>query len=251
MKLREETIRIQEQLGDYCRTGVEQELPGLTPGRVQHYRRLISNVVHDTLRTAFPISVAALNEDTWHTLVEDFFSAGVPQPPQVWKLPFEFYEYHASKETASRMDLPFLDDLLYFEWMEIEVHTMPDRPYPEFVGEGDIMQDMLVFNPEHEIIRLEYPVHTHPVHEARHMKGDYFALLYRLPGSGHVQFLNLSALNVYIITGLQEAQVPADEIKHEFARVSGIESGRYLHDALRTFLGDLLERKMILGYKKK
>ena len=251
MHLLKETRAIQEQLGEYCRTGEEQELPGITPGRIHHYRRLISNVVQDTLRTAFPITVSALEESQWDELVQDFFTEGIPQTPQVWKLPYEFYEYHAGRETGKKMDLPFLDDLLYFEWMEIEIHTMPDRSYPEFLNEGDIFQDRLAFNPEYEIVRLEYPIHLHPVSEALHMKGDHFALLYRLPESGHVQFLGLSALNVYIITRLQEMNAPLNEIKHEFARVAGIESGRYLDDALEKFIGDLLERKMILGYIRK
>ena len=251
MHLRKETIAIQEELGEYCRTGQERELPGITPGRIHHYRRLISNVVNDTLHTAFPITVAALGESQWEELVQDFFTEGIPQTPQVWKLPFEFYEYHAGRETGKRMDLPFLDDLLYFEWMEIEIHTMPDRPYPQFVSEGDLFQDRLAFNPEYEIVQLEYPIHTHPVSEAIHMKGDHFALLYRLPESGHVQFLGLSALNVYIITRLQEEKVALNEIKNEFASVAGIESGRYLDDGLEKFLGDLLERKMILGFTRK
>jgi hypothetical protein len=250
MHLLKDTIAIQEQLGEYCRTGEEQVLPGITPGRLHHYRRLISNVVQDTLRTAFPITVAALEESQWDELVQDFFTEGIPQTPQVWKLPLEFYEYHAGRETGLKMDLPFLDDLLYFEWMEIEIHTMPDRSYPEFLNEGDLFLDQLVFNPEYEIVKLEYPIHTHPVSEALHMKGDHFALLYRLPESGHVQFLGLSALNVYIITRLQEEKVALNEIKHEFARVAGIESGRYLDDALEKFLGDLLERKMILGFTR-
>lgn len=248
MKLREETIRIQEEFGAYCRTGLESDLPGLTPGRIHHYRRLISNVVYDTLQRAFPITVAALGEETWRELVEDFFSDGLPQTPQVWKLPLEFYHYHEERESGKRKGLPFLDDLLYFEWMEIEVHTMPDRPYPQFHSEGDLMKDRLAFNPEYELVGLEYPVHTHPVSEAAQMKGDYFVLIYRFPGSGQVQFLDLSVLHVYIITRLKEEQLPLHRIKNEIARVAGIESLPYLDDALSTFLGDLLERKMILGF---
>ena len=250
MHLRKETIEIQEQLGEYCRTGQELELPGLTPGRIHHYRRLISNVVHDTLRTAFPISVAALEEDSWTRLVEDFFSSGLPQTPQLWKLPYEFYTYHASRETGKKMGLPYLDDLLYFEWMEMEIHTMPDRPHPDFVSDGDLLQDVLVFNPEYEILQLEYPVHTHPAHEAIELKGEYYALLYRMSETGHVQFLNLPALNVYIITLLQEARVALNEIKDQIARAAGIESVSYLDVALRTFTRDLLERKMVLGFLK-
>lgn len=248
MNLHEESIAYMEQFGEYCRTGIEKDVPGITPGRIHHYRRLITNVVNDTLRTAFPISVAALGEERWQELVDDFFSAGLPQTPQVWKLPFEFYQYHAEQETRNSLSIPFLNDLLYFEWMEIEIHTMPDRLYPDFVSEGNLFKDKLALNPEYEVVQLEYPVHTHPVSEAINMKGDYFALLYRLPESGHVQFLSLSALNVYIITRLQEEKVALDEIKHEFARVAGIESGKYLDEALERFLGDLLERKMILGF---
>ncbi len=251
MNLREDTIRIQEQLGEYCRTGEDQELPGVTPGRLHHYRRLVSNVVGDTLRTAFPISVAALGEELWDLLVQDFFSAGLPQTPQVWKLPFEFYEYHENRKTGERISKLWLNDLLCFEWMEIEVHTMADRSAPDFITEGDISKDALVFNPEYEIVHLEYPVHMHPALEVAELKGDYYALLYRLPETGHVQFLDLSALNIYIINRLQEEKVPLQELKGEFARVAGIESGRYLDEALQTFLGDLLKRKLILGFIRK
>jgi hypothetical protein len=250
MHLRKETIRIQEELGAYCRSGVEPDLPGVIPGRIHHYRRLVSNVVNDTLQTAFPITVAALGNNQWDQLVQDFFANGSPQTPQVWKLPLAFYHYHSGRETGKLIGKPYLDDLLCFEWMEIEVHTMPDRPHPDFVSAGDLLKDRLVFNPAHEIVKLEYPVHTHPVDEAMSLKGAFYALLYRLPESGTVQFLDLSGLNVYIITRLQEEQLPLNRIKNEFARVAGIESVQYLDDALKQFLGDLLERQLILGFEK-
>jgi hypothetical protein len=135
--------------------------------------------------------------------------------------------------------------------MEIEVHTMPDRPYPEYVMKGNLFLDRLAFNPEHEIVQLEYPIHTHPASQASGMKGDYFALLYRLPESGNVKFLALSPLNTYILTRLMEAEVPLNDIKGEFARIAGIESGRYLDDSLEKFLGDLMDRKLILGFLRK
>ena len=42
---------------------------------------------------------------------------------------------------------PYLEDLLYFEWMEIEVHTMPDKPYPDYQSRGNIFMDRLALNP--------------------------------------------------------------------------------------------------------
>lgn len=250
MLLRKETEQIQEQFGAYCRDGNETEIPGVTPGRMHHYRRLINNVVRDAFDSAFPITLAALGESHWDLLVQDFFTGGQPKSPQIWKLPFEFYQYHATKETGTRIQKPFLDDLLYFEWMEIEVHNMPDRPYPEFTDQGNLLNDSLAFNPEHEIIKLEYPVHMHPADKTPELKGDYYTLIFRAPETGYVQFLDLSALNIYILSRLIEEDVPVRDIKGDIARATGIESDKYLDEALSKFIGDLMERKLILGFKK-
>ena len=139
---------------------------------------------------------------------------------------------------------PFLDDLLYFEWMEIEIHNMPDRPNPEFTDQGDLLNDRLVFNPEHEIIKLEYPVHMHPADTTPELKGDYYALIFRAPETGYVHFLDLSALNVYILSNLMEEDIPLINIKGDIARTTGIESDKYLDEALSKFIGDLMEKKM-------
>jgi len=248
MKLNDDTARIQDLLGDYCRSGEGEEIPGITPGRLHHYRRLVYHVVRDTLDRAFPISVAALGEEAWDLLVREFFTRGFPQTPQVWKLPLEFYNYHNIQETGSRIQKPYLEDLLYFEWMEIEVHTMPDRPYPNYVSQGNLFTDILVLNPEFELIQLEYPVHMYPVREAEQKKGDYFVLIFRLPESGQVQFLNVSAIHTYILGLLLEEGRPLNQLKGDIAQMAGIESMTYLDDALETFIGDLMQKQLILGF---
>ncbi len=250
MKLNKDTARIQEQLGEYCRTGRETVIPGVTPGRIHHYRRLVNNVVRDILDSGFPITLATLGEEQWDRLVQEFFVLGQPGTPQVWRLPFEFYHYHLAQETGERIGKPYLDDLLYFEWMEIEVHNMPDRPFPEYVKEGRVLEDRLAFNPEYEIIRMTYPVHMHPAVQTPGLKGDYYVLIFRSPDTGYVQFLNLSALNVFILTRLVEEDLPAGQLRGEIARVTGIESGKYLDDALKQFIEELMQKKLILGFKK-
>jgi len=250
MSLREDTARIQDLLGDYCRTGEVEEIPGLTHGRLSHYRRLVYNVIRDTMDRAFPITLAALGEEHWDLLVQDFFSNGFPQTPQVWKLPLEFYNYHNIRETGTRIQKPFLDDLLYFEWMEIEVHTMPDRSVPEYVKQGNIFTHHLAINPEFEIIQLEYPVHMYPANDTADKKGDYYVLIFREPESGKVIFLNLSAIHTYIISLLMEEGRPLNQLKGKIAQTAGIESMKYLDDALEKFIGDLMQKQLILGFLK-
>ena len=250
MKLHKETARIQDLLGEYCRTGEAQTIPGVTAGRIHHYRRLVYNVVRDTMDKAFPITLAALGEEPWELLVQDFFANGLPQTPQIWKLPFEFYQYHAAQETGTRIQKHYLEDLLYFEWIEIEIHTMPDKPTPNYISQGNMFMDRLAFNPEYEIVRLNYPVHLYSADDAVGLKGDYFVLIFRAPETGNVHFLNLSALNTYILTRLVEEGLPLNDLKGDIAQVAGIESGKYLDDALSKFIGDLIEKKLILGFLK-
>lgn len=250
MKLNRETAQIQEQLGEFCRTGREGVIPGVTPGRLNHYRRLVSNVVKDVLDSGFPISKAALGEEQWDRMVQDFFAYGEPKAPQVWRLPYEFYQYHASQETGSRIGKAFLDDLLYFEWMEIEVFNMPDRSFPEYVTQGDILDDKLAFNPEYEIIRMTYPVHLFSAEDSLEHKGNYFVLIFRSPDTGYVKFLNLSALNVYILTRLVEEDVPLGHLRGEIAQSTGIESAKYMDESLENIIGELMEKQLVLGFKK-
>lgn len=250
MKLREDTVRIQEQLGKFCRTGVGTDIPGVTPNRLHHYRRLINNVVRDSLDSAFPITLAALGEDAWDRLVQEFFASGNPSAPQIWRLPYEFYLYHARMESGAAIQKPYLEDLLYFEWMEIEVYNMPDRTYPSFEKAGNVLKERLAFNPEFEIFKLDYPVHLHPAEKAIELKGEYYVLVFRLPESGYVKFLDLSAMNTYILTRLVEEDLPVNDLKGEFAGAVGIESGKYLDEALEKFISDLMAKELILGFKR-
>ncbi len=248
--LHKDTQRIQELLGEFVRTGIGQEIPGLTPGRIDHYRRLVYNVVRDTMDTAFPISRAALGESGWDLLVHEFFSNEACQTPQVWKLPYEFYIYHSGNESGVKIGKPYLEDLLYFEWMEIEIHTMPDRPFPEYGDRGNIFRDPLAFNPEYEIIKLEYPVHLHSAQESAELRGNYFILVMRDPDTGNVSFMDLSPVHAYILTRLVEEHLPLNDLKSDVAWMAGIESMRYLDDSLSKFIGDLMEKRLILGFLK-
>ena len=250
MKLKEDTARIQDILGDYCRTGEGEQIPGITPGRVNHYRRLVYNVIRSNMDRAFPIAMAALGEESWDQLVQEFFSQGLPQTPQIWRLPFEFYNFHLLHETGIRIQKPYLEDLLYFEWMEIEVHTMPDKPYPDYQSRGNIFTDPLALNPEFEMIRLNYPIHMQPAHKAAEMKGDYFVLLFRVPESGNVNFMNLSGIHTYILARLMEEDLPLNDLKGDIAQTAGIESIKYLDDGLEKFIRDLMDKKMVLGFLK-
>jgi hypothetical protein len=186
------THRYQSALAAYCRTGRYKDLPGVRTRHVNHYRRLVFNVVEDMLRSAYPLTHHLLSGREWKAMVQDFFAHHPCQSPQVWYMPKELYEYLLQKEHALLRKYPFLSELLWLEWLEVELFMMEDRP-ASYIAAGDMLTDSLILNPEHHLQHFQYPVH---IKQARQIsdadKGDYFLVLFRKPENGEVAFMNLS-----------------------------------------------------------
>jgi len=246
--LTSETIKYQESLANYCRTGKGNKIAGAIEKRLHHYRRLVFNVVKNTLSQAYPISEKVLGNEVWHNLADTFFRYHNCQAPQLWKLPFEFYEYISKNNFAQKLKLPWLNDLLFFEWIEIEMHTMPDEKQDDFTEKGNLFKDLLIVNKEYRLINLKYPVHILPVNEAGRKKGEYYVLVFREPGTGRVKFINLSVLNAIIFESLANKTF-IEKI------ISDIKASFHMQDETRIknhisgFINDLMAQKAILGYR--
>lgn len=252
MLLHKNTSEIQSSLSNYCRTGTETELPGTTPGRLHQYRRLVYNVIEDTLAGAFPITRDFLTNDEWHEMVHYFFSNHSCKNNSVWKMPYEFYEFYSESAFHLITKYPFIPDLLYFEWLEIEVHTMPDVELKKYIAEGNPDNDIVYFNPEHKLVKLSYPVHELPPSQLTDdsLKGDYFLLVYRHQDSGDVEFFGLSALFAFIIASAGEEQASIKDLIQKAFQVFGVELNKESYAQAFDFFRVLVDKKFILGYLK-
>lgn len=248
MKLSRDTANLQHNLAHYCRTGKDTPLAGITPNRIHHYRRLVFNVIKNTLTQAFPITVNYMGTKKWEGLVADFFENHDCQTPQVWKLPYEFYLFSRENNYHDKYSIPFLNDLLYFEWIEIEVYTMPDAEHEKFVAKGDYLTDPLVFNPEYRIIKLQYPVHKYRPEQAKNKPGEYFVLAFREPESGKVKFMNLSLFHVYLIERLHEYGYKMPVILNEAMKIFKIKDKELLLVNVQKFFSDIQRESFLLGF---
>ncbi len=250
MKLLQPTEEIQNSLGKYCRTGIETRIPGITPDRLHHYRRLVFNVVYNTMEQAYPITHQVFGTKKFREMIHDFFSVHDCQTPQIWKLPGEFYEYALEQNLAVRHESPWLHDLLLFEWVEIEVHTMPDEVIPaQSEIHGDPLSKILGINPEFRLIRLEYPVHLMKIGKASENKGSYFVLVSREPDTGHVNFFNLSILHAFVFEQISGSERSIRSLYPDIHRLFGIESKKMLDESLMRFVEDLIQKQVILNSK--
>lgn len=247
MQLLNETYEQQAKLAQYCRDAKVPDLIGVKYENLPHYRRLVFNIASDILETAYPITFSFLPKETWEKLVFDYFAEHKCQTAQVWRMPLEFYDYCVKKDLSSQLNLPFLNDLLYFEWLELEVHTMEDIAYPEFVSEGDWFNNKIALNPEFKLIKLTYPVHTTAPTELEGKEGTYFLLIYREKESGKVQFIDLSMLYAYILEQIAEGELLKDVLA-KANTLFQLNNISLLKEHARKFIADLEQRKFVLGF---
>ena len=250
MKLLDETRTAQHFLATYCRTGEQIAIPGVNQNRLHHYRRLVRNVINNTLEQAFPITLDILDQKEWDKLVDDFLINHNAQTPQVWKLPKEFYDYVRDNTYDEKLERPYLNDLLYFEWIEIEIHTMPDQDIPAYTETGDMLRNQLIFTPEFRIIQLEYPVHLMAANESVNKKGKYYLLVFREKSTGSVNFLNLSVLFVYLIEQMLHEKKTLNEVLPDLQNLFGITNKQEATTKIKQFLDLLRKQKFLMGFKK-
>lgn len=233
-KLKEDTKGLQEELARYCRTNVEPELEGAKQDRLHHYRRLVFNVVQDSLETAYPLTFKLLAPKKWKKLVHEFFEKHDCQEYQVWRMPKEFYDYVLKQQSVNLDKHPFLFDLLKLEWKELEYYCLEDRPFPE-AREGE-----LAINPEYELLHFNWSVHrVNALHITADKQGDYYVLIFREPVDKKVKFVDLAPIHVAFVEQLEAHQSKLEPSLEALCSLSGIESKDYLKNKLEPFIADM------------
>lgn len=245
--LNDSTLKLQQQLAAYCRDGKEIKLEGARNDRLHHYRRLVFNVSYGILEKAYPITLELLGQKHFKALVGWFMESHDSQTSQVWKMPEEFYHHVKDQSNPFVQQRPFLPDLLYMEWVEIEVHTMPDGALPISSPINHNMEQSLAFDPDHRLIHLQYPVFRGDWKNVESQKGDYFLLLFRNRESGKVYFMNISMVMAGVMTRMQEESISAMEVLNDLAKQGGFDLSTELKEGVQDFLNAMIQHKIIVG----
>jgi len=245
-----ETYSAQKQMAQLVRTGESINVPGSKEEGLIQYRRLFRNNINNTMVQAFPIAFEILNSEQWDSLVDDFFAKHDSQTPHVWKLPQEFYLFVSENSYSEKFKLPFLNDLLLFEWLEIEAYTMADSNIEPYLKEGDMLEDVLETNPDYRLSRLEYPVHLYSGEESLNHKGDYYLLTYRLPLSFEVKYINMPLLHVLFFEKISIERMSGKEIINQLVNDNPGTEREELTSNFSAFTKTMLAEKVFLGFSQ-
>ncbi len=240
------TYTQQVALGNYCKTG-ENEPKTSIQKHTYHYRRLISNIFVNIMSTSFPISKHLLGAEKWKELVLHFMNEHKCQSPQVWKMPKEFSDFYQDHDHPILEEYPLLRNLFVFEWLEIEVYTMPDEEMSEFTKQPPSVDSYFVPNPEIRVQVLEYPFHKKPVKQITEAdKGSYIVTIHRDYHTKKVMYNEITYPFLEMLLAIHEGKINRDALQSILANHEPDLSKQ--EDFLDLFVDFMIKNNLILGY---
>lgn len=138
--------------------------------RNQIYRKQVRRKINRNLEQAFPLAHHLLSQEQWDEMVDRFLAGELCSSPFFWQVPKFFVQFAKKMGYADRFHIPYLEDLLDFEWLEIEMFMMPNQV------------------DETRIVTYSYPVfQKQPM-----VKGVYHLYAFRHPKTKEVQFVRIT-----------------------------------------------------------
>ncbi len=249
MHLSKYTENQQTNFASFCKTNILKPIDGLTENRIHHYRRLIYNVIDESLRSAFPLTENLLEENEWKYLVDEFIAKHNPQSPQIWRMPYEFYQFVDQNNFEIKLKYPHLIDLLLFEWKEIELYMMEDKNDERNILSTEIYNhSQIVLNREYEILQLSFPVHLKsPQSISVADKGVYFAMMFR--ANDKVQFFDLSTFFVWLIYEIENNNYSVEQLIKKSEEANKDISCKIIRENILRFVYTMHSKGFILGLK--
>lgn len=239
---------IVEQFSHFCRTG---RLPSSftdIPKNLLVYPTLVRRKIERVLMRTFPLTYQILLSSHWNELVDRFLGTEDFLSPFLWKMSQTFVTFVQKGNWSILWQIPYLNDLIHFEWLEIEMYMMPDCDKQQFVQQGRILDDPLLVNPESQIVSYSYPVFEEKNLAREMKKGVYFLLAFRHPIDKEIHFIGLSSFFQLVIELIQRAALTGRDALVTAAAHYQIDEEKALDKGER-FLLELFHERAIYGFK--
>jgi hypothetical protein len=134
--------------------------PDVEERRMAIYRELFYNNVEGFLSNAFPVLRQLHTDQQWHAMARDFFAHHRAQTPLFLEIPREFLGWLQNERTAQANDLPFLQELAHYEWVELALAIAETTLERDDVDpEGDVLTGIPVLSPLAWHMGYHYAVH--------------------------------------------------------------------------------------------
>jgi len=154
-------IRRQYEFAAHIRDPQNRPAPAdIEERRMGVYRELFFNNVEGFIAGTFPVLRKTLDDDSWNSLLRDYFSRHRARTPLFLEMPREFLTWLESERDAQDGDLPFLTELAHYEWVELALSISEESlDVPGLGRDGDLLEGIPVLSPLAWHLAYRWPVH--------------------------------------------------------------------------------------------
>jgi uncharacterized protein len=139
-----------------------------------------------------------------------------------------------------------LKDVVVFEYLLIELFYMENRPHSHFSIYGNRLESLIVLNPDHRLVCLDFPVFQNA--NVLEHKGSYYLFMYRHPTFFTVEFIEISSLYFYALQQLALQPISILSAISKAAAICSIPMEDVDMEELLDFVSKLQEHGAIFGF---
>lgn len=183
--------------------------PGVPARRMRVYEELLFNNLEGFLLACYPVTRRLLGAARWRLVVRRFFAGHRCHSPLFRDIAKSFLDWMQDQVPVIFPTLPFLTELMHYEWLELAVEIAPDAIDPDAVDPaGDIYEGRPVLNPTARLACYRYPVHRIGP-RWRQQPPDSSAHCYLIfrTAQDEVRFVMLTALAAQLLIMLKERRL--------------------------------------------
>lgn len=145
-----------------------KKLPKNSQG-LKIYKSLVLHRFFEVLSNGYPIFFQKISEKRFEKIVYEFMRYGA-KSTVMWKMPDEFRKF--IKKSKVLKDIPYINDLLWFEWIEVELMM---KNYKLQKSKKFSFKNEYKLNKNSILKKLKYKVFEDGSYDK---KGEYYLLAY-------------------------------------------------------------------------
>lgn len=227
--------------------------PDVETHRMKVYTELFYNNVEDFIAGSFPVLREITDDETWQSMIRDYFKNHKAKTPLFPEMPREFLNFLEHERQTQDNDYPFLLELAHYEWVEVALSLSELEPdWTAIDKHADLLNGQAVLSPLAWLLSYQYPVHQigpdflpeAPAEQAS------FLLLYR-DADDEVHFMELNPVSARLIHLIEKdnKQTTQQILSQIATELQHPDPAQVIRAGLE-ILTDLQQRNVILGVKK-
>ena len=203
------------------------------------YSDLVRGRLEDLISTSYPVFKSFLTREEFEEIMTEFIKEDHPHPLLI-DLTREFVQFFISRDFSAKRRLPFLEELVKYEWTEIELFNEKDEPITN--SKDWSWEEPLSLSASSRLVNYTYPVHeaySLQEQEILNLRGNYNLLIYRDARNYEVRTV---ALTDFVFSFLQKVTCGEPPPKALKASPEDVDP-----DSVRVYLENFLRELLKVG----